>query len=103
MISRLTVPETTVQEYDPLREITRELDREESLLTVRVEKRRYNKPTTIITGFPKDADLHDIARQLKTSLATGGTSKDGEIVLLGDHGRRAKEKLEGLGYHVTTG
>ena len=92
-----------MQDYDPLREITRELDREESLLTVRVEKRRYNKPTTVITGFPRDADLHDIARQLKTSLATGGTSQDGEIVLLGDHGRRAKEKLEALGYHVTLG
>jgi len=89
-----------VQDYDPLREITRELDREESRLTVRVEKRRYNKPTTIITGFPKDADLHDIAKQLKTSLATGGTSKDGEIVLMGDHGKRAREKLEALGFHV---
>jgi translation initiation factor 1 len=89
-----------VQEYDPLREITKELDREESVLTVRVEKRRYNKPTTIIAGFPKDSDLHDITRQLKTYLATGGTSKDGEIVLLGDHFRRACEKLESLGYHI---
>lgn len=89
-----------MQEYDPLREITKELDREESLLTVRVEKRRYNKPTTIITGFPKDSDLHDITRQLKQFLATGGTSKDGEIVLLGDHYRRVREKLETLGYHI---
>lgn len=92
-----------VQEYDPLQEITKELDREESVLTVRVEKRRYNKPATIIAGFPKDADLHDITRQLKTFLATGGTAKDGEIVLNGDHFRRAKEKLEALGYHVTLG
>lgn len=89
-----------MQEYDPLREVTQELDREEAVLTVRVERRRYNKPTTVIAGFPKDADLHDIAKQLKTSLATGGTGKDGEIVLLGDHGRRAREKLESLGYHV---
>ncbi|MCL4324907.1 MAG: translation initiation factor [Candidatus Thermoplasmatota archaeon] len=90
-----------VQEYDPLQEITKELDREESVLTVRVEKRRYNKPATIIAGFPKDADLHDITRQLKTFLATGGTAKDGEIVLNGDHFRRAKEKLEALGYHIS--
>jgi len=89
-----------VQEYDPLKEITKELDREESVLTVRVEKRRYNKPTTIIAGFPKDSDLHDITRQLKQALATGGTSKEGEIMLLGDHQRRVKEKLEALGYHI---
>ncbi len=89
-----------MQEYDPLREVTQELDREEAVLTVRVERRRYNKPTTVISGFPKDADLHSIAKQLKTALATGGTGKDGEIVLLGDHGRRAKEKLATLGYHV---
>ena len=89
-----------LQEYDPLREVTQELDREEAVLSVRVERRRYNKPTTVISGFPKDADLHGIAKQLKTFLATGGTGKDGEIVLLGDHGRRAREKLETLGYHV---
>ncbi|EQD77467.1 Translation initiation factor SUI1 domain protein [mine drainage metagenome] len=90
-----------VQDYDPLKEITEELDREEAVLTVRVERRRYNKPTTVIAGFPKDADLADIAKRLKTSLATGGASKDGEIVLLGDHLRRAREKLGALGYHVS--
>ncbi len=92
-----------MQDYDPLKEITEELDREEAVLTVRVERRRYNKPTTVISGFPKDADLAEIAKKLKTSLATGGASKDGEVVLQGDHGRRAREKLGELGYHVGEG
>lgn len=79
--------------------VLRELDRAETHLVVRVETRRFGKPVTIVQGLPKTGrSLDEIARVLKHRLATGGTAKEGVIILQGDHRPRVKEELVQLGF-----
>ncbi len=79
--------------------VLRELDRGETHLVVRVETRRFGKPVTIVQGLPKTGrSLDEIARVLKQRLATGGTAKEGVIILQGDHRPRVKEELVELGF-----
>ena len=77
----------------------KELDKSETHLTVRVEFRRFGKPVTVIQGLPKTGrSLEEVAHVLKGRLATGGTSKDGVIMLQGDHRSRIKAELVKMGF-----
>jgi translation initiation factor 1 len=49
-------------------------------------KHRGGKTVSIVFGFiGKDNDLQTLAKQLKNFCGTGGSAKDGEIVIQGDH------------------
>jgi translation initiation factor 1 len=62
-------------------------------------KKRYGKIATVITGIDKkEIDLKHIAKELKSEFACGGTIKNNEIELQGDHLRKAKEILIKLGF-----
>ena len=48
-------------------------------------KRRGGKMATVVTGFiGKSADLENLAKQLKNFCGTGGSAKDGEVIIQGD-------------------
>ena len=93
-------------EIDPLTGLPKELlameeiVREQQSITVRTEKRRYGKLVTIIEGIGKGVDINDLAKQLKTKCATGGTSKGGAIELQGVHTKKVKEVLSDMGFPV---
>ena len=87
------------EEFD---EIHSALDRETARIRVRAEPRRYNKPATVISGFPPGVDLADITRQLKNRLATGGSVVEGEVYLQGDHRGRIRGELGKLGFDPGT-
>jgi translation initiation factor 1 len=55
-------------------------------LRVRLEtKHRGGKAVTLITGFSgKAEDLEDLGKKLKNFCGTGGSAKDGEIIVQGD-------------------
>lgn len=77
----------------------KELDKTETHLVVRVEFRRWGKPVTIVQGLPKTGrSLDEVAHLLKGRLATGGTAKDGVIMLQGDHRNRIKGELVKMGF-----
>jgi translation initiation factor 1 len=79
--------------------VCEELEKEESRVVVRLEMRRFRKPTTMIEGLnPKRTDIDKIAHQLKSKLACGGTAKDGYILLQGDHREAVKTHLVTLGF-----
>ena len=66
----------------------------------RLEKRR-GKPVTIITHLQlSEADLKSLSAKLKTRLGTGGTAKDGEIELQGDHKQVLPALLGELGFRT---
>jgi translation initiation factor 1 len=67
------------------------LQPKEQKLRVRLEtKHRAGKAVTIIDGFIGSAnDLEDLGKKLKNYCGTGGSVKDGEIIIQGDH----REKL----------
>jgi translation initiation factor 1 len=67
-------------------------------IKVTTDKKRYGKIVTLVTGFDKGIDVRKIAKALKNELACGGTYKDDEIELQGDHRKRIKEILVKLGF-----
>jgi len=72
--------------------------------TVRVttdRKRRAGKVVTVVSGLQHTADaLTALAATLKKKCGSGGTAKDGEIEIQGDHAVRVAAELEKLGYRV---
>ena len=54
---------------------------------------------TLVAGFVgTDEDLKQLAKDLKTKLSTGGTAKEGEIVIQGDVKAKVIELLQQMGY-----
>lgn len=71
-------------------------------LSVLLDKKgRKGKTATLIVGFTcDDAELKEIAAKLKSKLATGGSSRDGEILIQGDRLNDIKPILREMGYKV---
>ncbi len=79
--------------------VCEDLEKEETRIVVRLEMRRFRKPTTMVEGLnPKRSDLDRIAHDLKSKLACGGTAKDGYILLQGDHRDGVRDSLVGMGF-----
>lgn len=74
--------------------VCEELEKDETRIVVRLEMRRFRKPTTMIEGLnSKRTDLDKLSRYLKNKFACGGTAKDGYILLQGDHRDVTKDAL----------
>ncbi|NEU71023.1 translation initiation factor [Hassallia byssoidea VB512170] len=60
---------------------------------------RKGKTVTVITGFQaKPETLADLVKQLKAQCGTGGTVKDNDIEIQGDHKQKILDILIKLGY-----
>lgn len=82
-----------------LKNILNELDRSGTHLVIRSETRKWSKPVTVIQGLDKTGkSIQEIAHILKSRLATGGTVKDGVIILQGDQRSRVKDELVKQGF-----
>ncbi|MHB9056283.1 MAG: translation initiation factor [Paludibacteraceae bacterium] len=70
--------------------------------TLRVElDKRNGKPATLISEFQgTDDELKELAKTLKSKCATGGSQRDGEILIQGDFRVKVAEILQDLGYKV---
>jgi translation initiation factor 1 len=79
-------------------DVLEEIAKTEQHITVSLETRRYGKKTTIVSGFDKSVDLKSIAKSLKAKLACGGTIKDNNIELQGNHKKNVKPVLVSLGF-----
>ena len=66
-------------------------------IKIYTEVAKFKKLVTILEGIPKK-DLENVAKYLKKKLACGGTSKDGLIILQGDHKKKVPELLLEIGY-----
>ena|SRR5687767_1895357 len=69
-------------------------------LKVRLEtKHRAGKAVTLIEGFSgKEEDLEDLGKKLKSFCGTGGSAKDGEIIVQGDQREKVMQWLLKNGY-----
>ncbi len=56
--------------------------------------------TTVRDFVGTDTDLADLAKQLKAACRAGGSAKDGEILIQGDHRDKALAWLTGKGYRA---
>jgi translation initiation factor 1 len=71
-------------------------------LRIRLEtKYRAGKAVTIVDGFiGRENDLEDLGKKLKTFCGTGGSAKDGEIIIQGDQREKVKQWLLKQGYRA---
>ncbi len=66
-----------------------------------MDTRRYGKAVTVVRGLESKPDeAEKLARELKKGLATGGSGKDGVIVLQGDHRKDVVRLLQAKGYNI---
>ncbi len=72
--------------------------REEEKIRVVLEKKRYGKTVTLIEGISGDVDIKNVLKELKNSLACGGTYKNKTVELQGNHTKRVKDRLIKLGF-----
>ena len=62
---------------------------------------RGGKTVTLVKGFVgSDDDLKELARMLKNRCGVGGSAKDGEIIIQGDHRERVLQLLLDSGYRA---
>jgi translation initiation factor 1 len=87
-----------VSDYDSMDELIKEIEKEEAAIVITKDIRKYRKPVTVISGLQERKDLKDITKQLKTKIGTGGTFKEGQIILQGDHRETAKTLLTQMGF-----
>ncbi|UCE57683.1 MAG: translation initiation factor [Candidatus Bathyarchaeota archaeon] len=79
--------------------VCEEISKEQQRIRVRLETRKWRKAVTIIDGIDeKDTNLSRLAQKLKSFCACGGTAKNDEIILQGDHRDRVRSYLVNLGY-----
>lgn len=71
------------------------------LLKIRLDtKHRSGKAVTLVEGFAgKDEDLEVLGKQLKTFCGTGGSVKDGHIIIQGDQRVKVLQWLKKNGYN----
>lgn len=91
-----TNPDQPLQD-EPESEISSIPDTEQNL-RIWLERKGGGKVATVVKGYigPQSA-LEQLAKTLKTACGVGGTSKDGDILIQGDHRDKVIARLTALG------
>ncbi len=77
--------------------------KETQKIIVKTENKKFGKKYTIITGIDtKQINLKELTKKLKSEFACGGTSKEGQIELQGDHKQKVKKILVNMGFPPET-
>jgi translation initiation factor 1 len=79
-------------------DILKELDKDKTRLVISKDIRRFRKVATVIKGLQDRKDIESITKEMKMKIGTGGTCKDGQIILQGDHRDYVKKFLVNKGY-----
>ena len=101
--SRIDVVYSTDPDFDYNHESDQEaetLEPADQLLYVSLDrKQRKGKTVTLVEGFiGRSDDLASLGKMLKAKCGVGGSAKDGEIVLQGEHREKVMALLGELGY-----
>ena len=68
-------------------------------LKIWLDRLKGGRVATVVRGFVGSSDdLEALGKELKKSCGVGGTAKDGEIIIQGDHRDRVCELLSKAGY-----
>jgi translation initiation factor 1 len=89
---------------ESIKDILDELDKESARIVISKEIRgRYKKTSTVVRGIEHDSKKAEVlTSELKTKIGTGGTYKEGQIILQGDHREAVKQLLIKKGFNEQT-
>lgn len=87
-----------------MNDILNELDNEKAMITISKDIRKFNRPVTIVQGLQgyKAVDIRSITKNLKNKIGTGGTFKEGKIILQGNHKEAVIKLLLEYGFDEKT-
>jgi translation initiation factor 1 len=79
------------------------IDPSQQKLMIRLDtKHRAGKAVTLVEGFiGSTADLEELRKKLKSFCGTGGSVKDGEIIVQGDNREKILQWLQKNGYRYS--
>lgn len=89
--------------FEPEHENIETISAADQKLRIRLDtKQRAGKAVTLIEGFiGQPGDLEDLGKKLKAYCGTGGSAKDGEIIIQGDQRDKVLQWLLKNGYSKT--
>ncbi len=99
-LTGVPVPEVTKTIYEEETDTIQTLPKKQQKLRLAMERAgRGGKTVTVIRGFVgSEEDMNALCKLLKQKCGVGGTAKDGEIIIQGDHRPRLLEILKNEGY-----
>lgn len=81
--------------------VCEEISKEQQRIRIRLETRKWGKKYTVIDGIDsKEMRLDKLAATLKSKCACGGTAKNEQIMLQGDHRDTVRDVLINLGFPI---
>jgi translation initiation factor 1 len=87
-----------VSDHDSMDDLIKEIEKGETSIVITKDVRKFRKPVTVVSGMQESHNAKDVTRQLKSKIGTGGTFKDGQIILQGDHRETVKAMLVKMGF-----
>ncbi len=75
---------------DDLQDMLDDVEKEGSILEIKVERRKYGKFWAVVSGFDASTDIKTLLKTIKAKMACGGTIKERNIEIL--LGRTDKSK-----------
>ena len=96
-----TNPDFQLSNEEELEQITLEPSKQKLRLKLET-KHRAGKAVTLVLGFiGNDEDAQILVKKLKNQCGSGGSAKDGELLVQGDHREKIKQWLLNNGYVAT--
>ncbi len=78
--------------------VCKDINKEQQKINIKLTNRRFRKKITLVSGFENEKEAKELGKEMKKSLACGGTVKDKIIELQGDHKKKVKEFLLKKGF-----